>query len=368
MYGHPRKQRPSHTGQVAIAACTVDLDGTVPTEIQLTPAGRFRARDGRPEGLPGWIIDARIASDVIARAAQAVGDYVIDYEHQTLYAERNGQPAPAAGWWSGAALEWRDGDGLYATSISWTARARAAIEAREYRYISPVIAYDSATGEVRGIVMAALTNYPAIDGLSDLTRLAAARFDFAPDHPQEDHMDRTQLIALLGLADDATDQQITEAIEALKTQSEGLADLRTALGVDAEADAVAAVAALKASTDNQPDPAKFVPVGVVTELQQQVAALSTRLTNSEVDELVEQALEDGKILPALESWARDLGATDIDALRTYIEHATPVAALKGTQTGGKSPAGGDNGLSDEELAVCKATGIDPDEYAKQKEA
>ncbi len=368
MYGHPTQQHPAATRQVAVAACTFDLAGQAPDEIKLTPAGTFRARDGRPQGLPGWRIDAVIAARVIERARDAVGDFVVDYEHQTLYAEANGQPAPAGGWWSGAGMEWREGQGLYATGVQWTDRARAAIEAREYRYISPVIAYDPATGEVRGIVMAALTNYPAIDGLSDLTRLAAARFQINPQ--QEDNtVNREQLIALLGLADDATEQQITEAMTDLKTQAtaitEELADLRKALGVKEGGDAVATVAALKGAT-RKPDPAKYVPVETVAELQEQVAALSTKITNNEVDDLVDTALADGKLLPALEAWARELGGKDIEALKAYIDNATPIAALKGRQTGGKEPDGdgGSGELDAAALAVCTQMGIDPDEYKK----
>jgi len=376
MYDHPQAKRPTQTTRhVAVAACTFDLDGSVPTEIQLTPAGTFRARDGRPKGLSGWRIDAAIAQRVIERARQAVGDFVLDYEHQTLHTETNGQPAPAGGWWIGADMQWREGEGLFATNFQWTAAARAAIAAREYRYISPVIAYDPATGEVLGIVMAALTNFPAIDGLSDLTALAAARFNFKDDphpHPQEKEntpVNREQLIALLGLADDATEVQINQAMTALKARADVQTAVSDALGVTGDADPVAAVAALKAKAPGKPDPAQFVPVDVVQNLQTQVAALTTQINTSQVNDLVEVAMSDGKLLPAQEKWARDLGESDIASLKSYLDNATPIAALKGGQTGGNAPEGdGDGSLSEEELAVCKATGVDPEEYKKTKSA
>ena len=97
-----------------------------------------------------------------------------------------------------------------------------------------------------------------------------------------------------------------------------------------------------------------------------MAALSTKITNNEVDDLVDTALADGKLLPALEAWARELGGKDIEALKAYIDNATPIAALKGRQTGGKEPDGdgGSGELDAAALAVCTQMGIDPDEYKK----
>lgn len=110
------------------------------------------------------------ALSVVRLAAARVSDFVIDYEHQTLNTASNGQPAPAAGWFK--RLEWREGDGLYVTDARWTERASAMIKAKEYRFISPTFHYDK-HGNVLDIVNAALTNNPALDGLTELA--AASR-------------------------------------------------------------------------------------------------------------------------------------------------------------------------------------------------
>src|SRR5690606_17995947 len=108
------KQTPKHS-VFAIAACVFELQANAAGEIQLLPAGAFRARDGRPEKIPHWFIDGDIAAAVIARAASRKTPLVIDYEHQTLLTEQNGQPAPAAGWFR--EMEWRDGAGLFALNV-----------------------------------------------------------------------------------------------------------------------------------------------------------------------------------------------------------------------------------------------------------
>lgn len=334
----------SATSAIALAACVTEFSaGPVPTEIQLTPAGLFRARDGRPAGLPGWRIDAAIAEKVVERSRAKSNALVVDYEHQTMLTAQNGQPAPAAGWMSGAKLEWRE-SGLWATGIEWTSAAKAKIAAKEYRYISPVIAYDPRSGEVLDIRMAALTNLAAIDGMAGLDAVAAARFNL--DQLNEDTPMLEALRKLLGLADTAGEQEITAAIAALKTKSDS---------------ADAAVAALKSQT---PDPAKYVGVDVVQQLQTQVAALTQQINGSELETVVISALKDGRILPAMEAWARELGGKDLAALKAYVAAAQPIAALKGTQTGGTYAAdqGTAGQLDAAAVAVCKQLGISADDY------
>lgn len=156
-----------------LAALTQSLSEAA-REFRILPAGVFRAKDGRPAHLPGWKIDAEIAQRVIA-ASTSVDELVIDYEHQTINAEKNGQPAPAAGWFR--QMVWREGAGLFAVGVQWTDKARAMIAAREYRYISPVFPYNAVTGEVQKIVGLGLTNNPALPGLANLAALSAKPAD-----------------------------------------------------------------------------------------------------------------------------------------------------------------------------------------------
>ncbi len=342
--------------KIALAPCVFDLAvqaDDIPDQIQLTPSGLFRARDGRPGGLPGWYIDVEIARGVIAKAEQAQGEFVVDFEHQTLNAADNGQPAPAAGWFK--ELEWREGEGLFAR-VTWTDAAKARIAAREYRYISPVLLYDPNDGRVLAIPMAALTNYPAIDGLSDLAVQAAARF--STPH-EENPVDKFRLTEILGFAKEPTDEQVETALAALKASADQLE----------ERDAEVAALKTKLGSEPTPDPAKYAPVDVVKNLQSQVAALHAQITNKEVDAVVKGALEAGRLLPAQEKWARELGASDFAALSGYLQTAPVVAALRGNQTAGKGPHGTQSDeLTETELAVCRATGIKTDAFKATRQS
>lgn len=361
MYGTPKAKPPAQkaTDLIGFAACAISVK-TASTTVQLFPAGYFRARDGRPHDVDNWYIDAVIAQRLITAAANRSTPYVLDYEHQTLLSEENGQPAPRSGKFT--QLEWREGDGLYATDVVWTTRAKAYIENDEYEFISPVFSYDKRTGAVLDLYHGALTNDPALDGMKSVSELVAARYRMNSDQPMENDPMNKELLKLLGLPDD-TDEDA--AMAALTTLTADIAGMRKALNITEDVDAVAVIAALKANTNNKPDPAKFVPVDVVQQLQTEVAALTTQINDNTVNDLVEVALSEGKLMPAQEKWARDLGGSDIAALKMYLESAQPIAALKGRQTKGEpKDAGGAAELSETDLAVCKQMGISPDDYKK----
>lgn len=369
----PTRSTSCASQSLAIVACAFDLAALQGNGnwIQLMPAGAFTPNDGRALDVDAWRIDEAIASRVIARWRARKNRVVIDYEHQTLHKERNGQPAPAAAWI--VDMQWRS-DGLWA-QLDLTDRAAQAIAAREYLYISPVFVYAVPSGEVLEVLHAALTNTPAIEGMQPLAALAAATFGFNPQ-TQEVGMNKllAAIIAALGLAADATEEQATAACAALRPKLDTLdallADLKVKPdGENVRADALAACSSLRtASTAATPDPAKFVPVESVTALQTQVASLSAIVNDRQIEDVLAPALADGRVPKSLEEWARDLGKKDIAALTQYIAKAQPIAALTGTQTGGKEPAGAKdaNGLSPEEVAVCTATGLDPKAYAATK--
>lgn len=347
-----KRNRSRQNQSVALAACTFEINADS-GEIHLTPTGRFRARDGRPQEVPaGWYIDAQVAERVIARAAAQANRFVVDYEHQTLYAEANGQPAPAAGWWSGANMVWREGQGLFATGVEWTDRARAAIAAKEYLYLSPVFAYDPISGEVLAVLMAAITNYPAIDGMAQLTARAAAKFQTS--QKEEDTVDRTKLIALLGLAETATDAEIDAALAALKTKADKTGNLE------------AEVVALKAKTET-PDPAKFVSIDSHKKLADDFAALKGDIESRDLSDVITTAIDEGRLAAAEETWARDFARQHgLAALKGSLEKRPVIAALKRTQTRGQAPAGGGSSgeLDDTALAVCKQLGVSVEDFKK----
>lgn len=351
--------------RINVAVCALSVQ-TTGDKTRLMPAGTFHAPRGAAEGTGPWHLSAEQAQAIIRLAAARSTDIAIDYEHQTLYAETNGQPAPAAGWVNPRSLEWR-ADGLYGT-VAWTATAREAItpgdngEPAEYRYLSPVFPYD-ANGVPLDLLHLALTNTPAID--EGAAQLAAARLSVTHDpHSETDTVKRDHLIATLGLATAATDEQIDTAIAALKARAADADTFRQALGAKDDAKPDDAVAALKASTaTTPPDMSQYVPKAVYDEQGTQLAALKASSNTAELDALIHEGLDDGRIPgKATADWLRAQG---VAACKAHLDGAPSIAALKATQTAGKPPAGdkaNDDALSVEELAVCKSMGMTPEQY------
>lgn len=149
----------------AFSALSLQVAGK--QEFRIIPAGRFKSSDGRPAG-GMWSMNGANGANMVDAAQRRQSDYVIDYEHQTMLSNTNGKPAPAAGWFK--QLAWRD-DGLYVIDARWTVAAKTMLDAEQYRYVSPVFTFDTKTFEITELVNIALTNEPALHGLTDLASL-----------------------------------------------------------------------------------------------------------------------------------------------------------------------------------------------------
>ncbi len=344
-----------------LAALSVAIKSAGP-RVQLFPAGAFRARDGRPTDAPHWYIDAALAQVLIDEAAQRNTPYCFDYEHQTLHSKTNGKPNPAAGWFT--TLEWVEGEGLFAIDVKWTDAARAMIEAEEYCFISPLFNYDT-LGNVKRLINAALTNTPALDDMEAL--LAAASQQLTGENTVDDDELLQQLRWMLNLPLSSTADDIKAELQKLinrLSDNQGTAAASVNL-LELLTQQDEQIAALSAQTTDNPDPAKFVPVSVLTSVQQQLAALSQKVTGGEVNGLIQAALSDGRLLPDMQGWAETLGNKDIASLKAFLDKAPKVAALSAMQTGGKSPTDtlDKSGLDADALAVCSVFGHDPKDVA-----
>ena len=315
--------------------------------IQLFPAGTFAARDGRPGNLRGvnatsWRLTAQDAEAVIAHWQRTATPLVVDYEHQTQLAAQNGRPAPAAGWIT--SLEWEEGRGLFA-GVDWTDKARAHIRAGEYRYISPVFAFDRQNGAVLRLICAALTNHPALDGMD----AASATFTPYEEPPMK------QILAALGLPETADEAAALAALTTLRQERDSA----------------------KAQAEAAPDPQKFVAMATFSAVQKEAAQLRDELTKlrneaqaAALKDDIEAALKDGRLTAATKGWAESLAKMAPDALKAFLATQPPVQALTGTQTGGRTPAGDKPGtvsLTAEELHICERLGLTREEFIEARQ-
>ncbi|HEN3402726.1 TPA: phage protease [Yersinia enterocolitica] len=355
------------------AALAIEITKATHGTIQLFPAGEFRAVDGRPEECDHWVMNAEIAQRLIDAANARSTPYVIDYEHQTLKAAKNGQPAPASGWFK--TLEWREGEGLYATGVNWTDAAAAMILKDEYLFISPVFSYNK-SGHVVQILHAALTNTPALDDM-DAVMLAAASV-LAINSTSEGNAGMDELLEqlrwMLNLPLSATQEEVSAELMKLinrLSNNEGTAAASVNL-LQMLDQHDTQIAALTAQLDT-PDPVKWVSVDVmhqaVSEAVTQAQANMAALASQQCDGLITAALSDGRLLPAQKAWAESLAKANPDSLKSFLDKAPKIAALTQTQTRGKPPAGSPSAAHEEDdgevdTAICSLLGTDPKQIAE----
>ncbi|WP_421258658.1 phage protease [Aeromonas sp. 600886] len=341
---------------------------------QLLPVGPFKARDGRPFDVASghWQLDGQIAAALIARAKALGQDILIDYDHQTLHIEKTGKEAPAAGWFNGDEIEWREGLGLF-IKPRWTDRAAAMVAAKEYRFLSAVFPYD-AQGRPLELRMAAITNDPGVVGmqvLAALSALPASQPGQLANPSKETSMNELlkKLLAKLGieLTGDPTDEQLQKALtelDSLQASAKKAPELEAALTAEK-----ASLAALKAQPGGQVDLAQFVPVATYNALVTQVASLSAKVETTDAATLIKEARTQGKVVAAEEEYLTAYAAQKgVAALKALLDPRPAIAALSASQTTQVTlpDRAGNAVLSADDKYAADQLGISYEEFAKAK--
>ncbi|MFZ2470188.1 MAG: phage protease [Parvibaculum sedimenti] len=376
----------AHSGAVGELRSThaMALSGEAPEWVQLLPLGKFSGRDGRGP----YVIASKEAAKKIIEQTLALaidGELVIDYDHQSDFAAKQGVggTAKASAWIK--TLEARD-DGIWGR-VEWTGPGAAAVQAKEYRYLSPVFAHTK-TGEVTCILRAGLTNNPNLS----LVAIASANpniegtMDFIaklrkalglPETTSEEavlaHASRlnthsTSFIALAtaaGVTLDDKAETITAACSALGAKLKGFDDAAKAAGLKADDKPEQLVVAINAKTGGVVDPAKFVPVEQVVALQSQLNTLQASINGDKAEAAVDAAIQAGKLVPALRDWGLSLHSKSPDEFKKFVD-AAPVVLKPGTDTVVTQQAVGTDGLTEDERAICSQMGISPVDYLKNK--
>ena len=184
-----------------------------------------------------------------------------------------------------------------------------------------------------------------------------------------------KLAALLGLGEDATEEQVAEALKACVEENKSLKESAAEAGKQqppeddkvvankevcellglkagaATADVAAAIMALKGGN-----------IGGVN-LVEQVKSLEAKLADRDAEEAVELALKAGKITPAQRDWAKGYALKSLDDFRGFVEKAPQVVPM-GTVGGSEPLALKNEELDEATLLVCKQLGISAEDVKK----
>lgn len=287
--------------------------GPAPEWVHLIPAGEFSGRDGRGpyKSNPQSVLD---------QFASWGMPLVIDYEHQGINTVDNGQPAPAAAW----VHELQDRDGEIWGRAEWTGKAAGMVEAKEYKYLSPV--FDHAQdGTLIRLVGAGLTNNPNLY-LTAIARRAA--------HAQEKSMELLErFIYMLNLPVTSTPDEVAahlqRVIDGAKSTDTTVAQMRQLLGLADDAALETVAQSMQARIQaTEPDPARYVPRAEFERVSHALSGIQAERDAEVTDRLVNAAMSEGKVSPGMEAWARSYCARDRAGFEKYLADA-PVIVHSG---------------------------------------
>lgn len=294
--------------------------------LTLIPApdanGRVVGADGR-----SWLMKdpAAVVSAFTRRRA-------ITVNHARFLVAPQGGEAPAYGWINSIRV---GAGGAIEFDPEWTPRGETALNGDEYAFLSPEFEHDAA-GNILLVVGAGLTNDP------NFTQLALNR-------EQETELPMLKEIALaLGLTETADSAAIVVAINALKQERQ------TAL-----------------NAAQTPDPTKWKPaaeletvLGRATAAETALNALKTKAREDEINQVVDQAVAEGKVVPATRELYTAMCQQEggLERFKTALA-SMPVIGQPAVDPQKKAPATkGANGLTAEQTAICAQTGITPEQF------
>ena len=289
--------------------------------LPLIPSGALTGNDGR-----SWINsnpDAVVASFKRKRP--------FDIEHSTHLKGPKGEKAPAVGWI--LALQNRGGEvwGM----VDWNSEGSELLEKKQYAFYSPAFNFDLA-GNVTSIASCGLTNEPNLDELPALNR-------------EETTMPLpVELTQALGLSADAQLDAALTAITTLKS------DRQLAMNRAAAA----------------PDLSLFIPKETHELALNRATAAETKLQEyqeQEVTALVDDAIAAGKVAPANRDMYLGLCRSEQgrSQFADFVKSA-PVIAGKDPTKQTKAGQQGQDGLTQDELALCRAMGVKPETWAANR--
>lgn len=360
-------------GVVDLLAASADAP-TPPEWVRFLVPGENRSRDGRVY----FVADVERVVQLSTTYKGSI-ELLIDFEHQFDRAPENGKPVPAAAWITELSAKGPDGTPGVWAKVDWLPETAELIRSRKYRYLSAAVAHD-ASNVVQFVPRASLTNQPALD-------TASALFSVQPTKENDVNFFQ-KVLAALGLAATTTEDDAVKHATALATLCAALAKqlgveisvLSTMTGEQIAtmlskplADKIATLSATaKVAADASPDaitagirglgvdPAQYIARSAYDDVANRLATL----TAESKGKLIEQAMKDGKLTPAMKSWADSL---DHAQLTSFLSTAAVIVAPNGGGGGG-APKGATftvATLTVEHKAEADKFGVSYETYAAQ---
>ncbi|MFB0919744.1 MAG: phage protease [Oscillospiraceae bacterium] len=234
---------------------------------------------------------------------------------------------------------------------------------RRLRFSRREISFSAKEVSHMGVHSLALTNTPAIEGMTAIVNSAT--------YKEEDNksMDIIKQIAqLLGLGEDATAEQVIEALTKALEDAKALKEAAAATTGDTVVanKAVCELLDLKAGAPASDVAAKIVALkggnidGV--NVLEQLKAMQKQNAERDANDAVTVALKAGKITPAQKDWALSYALSDKAGFASFVEKA-PQIVPQGSIVDGIEPTVSKK-PDEATILVCKQLGLSAEEVEK----
>lgn len=318
------------------------VDGNAPTHIELFPPGpKLVGLDGRQWQLPD-------PAALVARARKHPLQLPVDLEHATHIKGPKGEPAPAYAWM----VDYEVGPrGEVLAEVAWNAAGRELVVSGAVKYVSPAFRFDN-DNNVISIESAGLTTKP--------------NFVMAALNSEGQEETMNEIRKLLGLPDDADEAAVMAAITKLVDAAK-----QVEAAAETAADALPETAPEVVTARNKaPSLDLYVPrtdydalVARARAADERIARIERDAREREINRLLDDATGAGKISPSTRDYylaaCREAGG--IERFREFVAQAPVILAPSSKLDGRPTPKQSD-ALTADELAVCRASGITPEEY------
>lgn len=245
-----------------------------------------------------FVLDSQDAEACVADFKAHGADLMVDWEHLSLDDEAPVEDRRAAGW---AQLEMRQDGSLWAVDVRWTQEAKAAIEAKEFRYTSPAFSSDEQSPpHIRTILNCALCNLPATDDLPPLIA-ASTTADLPAPSLEKNRMDLAAIAKALGLPEGATAEDIVKKIAEMQGGAPDPQQASAAPAAEPGTEDVAAlgqILSLSGKSSFREAARHFAALTVGSETADTVRELKNKLAAREYGDALSAAERDGRVTPA----------------------------------------------------------------------
>ena len=307
--------------------------GEIPKRIELLPPGPIiKGKDGRE-----WVITD--TDEVIRESNSYLPYHPIDENHAIDYKAPKGESSPAFGWFTNITKE---EDGSIWADVAWTEKGEKAVASLEYRYLSPAFK-NTPDGIITKILRAALSNDPNLN-VTSLNNQKQTSLEAAKEKNMK------TVLAALGLPETATENEAVAKIASMQTQ-------------------------LNAAQNQKVDLASYAPRADLAEMEkraikaeEEVKSLNAASLKKEAEEVVDNAIKEGKIAPANKEEYLSFCANreGLESIKK-IMGKSPQIIEGGEKTPPGSPAASGTSLNAAEQEVMTAAGYTPEEWQKRKE-